>query len=201
MNPELFEDEDVCEDICGGTEDDEYNALEDEACCGDQIPSSPGTGTEQPAQLPNIVLDGANAIGGAIVNALRKPLPDFSNAQDRTSQLRQLGQGALENAGPKPTPNFENEVPGQMHRSKDQKHDLIEQMMREAGNSSESFLRKLQEGNGENTNRTDAQKEAQQMIRDALRSLGIIPRSAPHNIPTPGSTESRPTTNSEKHRR
>lgn len=26
MNPELLEDEDVCEDICGGTDDGEYNA-------------------------------------------------------------------------------------------------------------------------------------------------------------------------------
>ncbi|MBY0549548.1 MAG: hypothetical protein K2W95_19885 [Candidatus Obscuribacterales bacterium] len=231
MNPELFEDEDVCEDICGGSEDDDYNALEDEACCGDSTP--PGTRTEQPAHLPSIVIDGAHAVADGVANTLSS-IQDGANAvaegvanalsllqQDGrlSGQLQQMGQGALENVVPKTIPNKENDVhketqnlgqnilegvqklpngesDGVLRKIKEYKLNLIEQMERERGSSEEGILRKLKEGStnpdknldGTNTNRSSAQKEAQMMMMEALRAIGVLPRPASDNVPTPGAT-------------
>lgn len=152
MNPELLEDEDVCEDICGGTEDDDYNAFEDEACCGDQVPSSPGTHTEQPSHLPSILIEGANAVADGVANTLGH-IQDGANVVaegvanalsllqrdgNLSRQLQQTGQGALENALPKPIPNSKNDV----HK---EAQNILEGAQKLPGGEVDGVLRKIKE--------------------------------------------------------
>lgn len=152
MNPELLEDEDVCEDICGGTDDDEYNALEDEACCGDQAPATPSTHSEPPAHLPSIVLDGANAVADSVANTLGR-IHDGANAVTEgvanalsllqrdgslSRLLQQSGQGALENVIPKPIPDPKNDV----HK---EAQNILEGAQKLQGGAVDGVLRKIKE--------------------------------------------------------
>lgn len=225
MNPELFEEND-CEDICGGVEDDAYDAFADEACCGDDIPStSAGARTEQSAHLPSLLLDGINAVSDGVTSSL-------GALQDGARQLQQLGQRMMEEAvpgsmtpqeshGPKPnklenTPKLPGgEVDGVLRKIKEYKLNLMEQKER-SGDSSEDIIRKTKQGSnpdkdlrnhdkelstpdkdlrtpdkqldGSGTSRTDAKKEAQRMMIEALRAVGVLSRPATDNVPIPGAT-------------